>query len=300
MEIRTRRYSSEKDFPIMGVSYIGEPKSNTAMFVSKKVEHLIAVLADVRECLVFAENGLEVPHELVKEHCFVFSDNPQGAYAVFTQRFFAEEEKENAAIGYEVLPNGVFISKNARIGDGAIIEPGVVIGPGVIIGKNAHIYAGAIIKNAIIGDNIIINEKAVIGANGFTMANDESGNKIRIYSLGKVLVGNDVEIGAHDNISRGSGGDTVIEDCVKIDALVHIGHDVHLHRNVEITAGAIVGGFVNVQEGAYIGINAVIRNRISIGAHSFVGMGATVTKSVTDRITVVGNPAKLFRKEQEA
>ena len=297
MEISTNNYSSVQDFSIVGTSYIGAPRSNTAMFVSKKVGQLIAALANVKECLVFAEAGLEVPDNIREKHCFVFSGNPQGEYAKFTETFFDEEEKENVVVGYEALPNGVFISKTAKIGENAIIEPGVVIGPGVIIGKNARIYAGAVIKNAVIGDNAIINEKAVIGANGFTMANDAAGNKIRIYSLGKVIIGDNVEIGAHDNISRGSGGNTVIEDSVKIDALVHVGHDVHLHKNVEITAGAVVGGFVDAQEGTYIGINAVIRNRIVLGAHSFVGMGATVTKSVADGITVVGNPAKPYKKQ---
>ena len=296
MKISTKLYSSEHDFLIIGASYIGAPRSNTAMFVSRKVGQLTEALKNVEECLVFAESGLDVSDDILDKHCFVFSENPQEAYAKFTNVFFTEEEKENIAIGYDALPNGVFTGKNAVIGENAIIEPGVIIGPGVVIGKNARIYAGAVIKNAIIGDNVIINEKAVIGANGFTMANDEDGNKIRIYSLGKVVIGNNVEIGAHDNISRGSGGNTVIEDSVKIDALIHIGHDAHLHKNVEITAGAVVGGFVDAQEGAYIGINAVVRNRISLGVNSFVGMGATVTKSVADGITVVGNPAKPFEK----
>ena len=66
---------------------------------------------------------------------------------------------------------------------------------------------------------------------------------------------------------------------------------------IALCSGAVVGGFVDAQEGAYIGINAVIRNRISLGAKSFVGMGATVTKSVADGITVVGNPAKPFEKK---
>lgn len=165
------------------------------------------------------------------------------------------------------------------------------------IGDNARIYAGSVIKNSIIGNNVIVNEKAVIGANGFTMANDEDGNKIRIYSLGKVIIGNDVEIGTNDNISRGSGGDTIIEDSVKLDALIHIGHDVHLHKNVEITAGAVIGGFVDAQEGAYVGINAVVRNRVTLGSNSFIGMGATVTKSVNNGVIVVGNPAKPFDKK---
>lgn len=297
MEISVSRYSGNHSFGITGASYIGAPRSNTAMFVSKKVGHLISALANVKQCLVFAEEGLEVPESILVDHCFVFSQNPQGAYAAFTKTFFAEEEKANEAAGYTLSSNGAYISNSATIGRNAIIEPGVVIGPNVVIGDDARIYSGAVIKNTVIGDRVVINEKAVIGANGFTMANDENGDKIRIYSLGKVIIGNDVEIGAHDNVSRGSGGNTVIEDFVKVDALVHLGHDVHLHKNVEITAGAIVGGFVEAFDGAYIGINAVIRNRVSLGAHSFVGMGATVTKSVPDGVTVVGNPAKPFERK---
>lgn len=297
MEISVSRYSSNHSFSITGASYIGAPRSNTAMFVSKKIGHLVSALANVEQCLIFAEEGLEVPETILNHHCFVFSSNPQWAYARFTEEFFAEEEQANEYVGFTISSNGSFVSNSSKIGKNAIVEPGVMIGPDVVIGNDARIYSGAVIKNSIIGDRVIINEKAVIGANGFTMANDENGDKIRIYSLGKVVIGNDVEIGAHDNVSRGSGGNTVIEDSVKIDALVHLGHDVHLHKNVEITAGAIIGGFVEAFEGAYIGINAVIRNRVSLGAHSFVGMGATVTKSVPEGVTVVGNPAKPFEKK---
>ena len=75
---------------------------------------------NVKECLVFAESGLDVPAEILDKHCFVFSDNPQGAYAKFTEEFFAEEEKENIAIGYDALPNGVFVGKNVVIGENVI------------------------------------------------------------------------------------------------------------------------------------------------------------------------------------
>ena len=297
MEINVNRYSAQHSFSIIGASYIGAPRSNTAMFVTKKVGQLILALESVKQCLVFAEEGIAVPAHILNDHCFVFSANPQGAYAKFTEQFFAEEERAHEAVGYTLYPNGAYISNSAKIGKNAIIEPGVVIGPDVVIGDDARIYSGAVIKNAVIGDRVIINEKAVVGANGFTMAVDESGNKIRIYSLGKVIIGDDVEIGAQDNVSRGSGGDTVIEDRVKIDALIHVGHDAHLHKNVELTAGAIIGGFVEAKENAYVGINSVIRNRITLGASSFVGMGATVTKAVPDGITVIGNPAKPFEKK---
>ena len=77
-----------------------------------------------------------------------------------------------------------------------------------------------------------------------------------------------------------------------MDALVHIGHDARIKKNVEIAAGAIIGGFDVIGEGTFIGINACIRNRITMGTGSMIGMGATVVKGVDSKQTVVGNPAR--------
>lgn len=296
MEINVNAYSDKHTFSINGVSYIGAPRDNTAMFITLKVMYLIDSLLKVNNCLVFAENGMDVPVSVKERHCFIFSDNPQYEYACFTKKLYEEEENSNINTEFVSYPNGARVSKTATVGENALIESGVVIGPGVRIGNNARIYTGAIIKNSIIGDNVVINELAVIGANGFTMATASNGDKVRQYSLGKVLIGDNVEIGAHNNVSRGSGGDTIIDDNVKLDALVHIGHDVHIHKNVEITAGVVVGGFVVINENSYVGINAVIRNRITLGSNSFIGMGSTVTKSVDADTTVVGNPAKPFER----
>lgn len=297
LKINACEYSDKAKFDILGVSYIGKPVANTAMFVTKKVGNLIYNLENVAQCLVFAENGLEVPEEIQNNNCFAFSENPQLEYAHFSERLFKIEEQENSKVTYKETVKGVYIADTAVIGENSYIEHGVKVGPNVVIGKNARIYSGVVINNAIIGDDVIINENAVIGANGFTMAADNNGNKLRMYSLGKVVIGNNVEIGSLNNISRGSGGNTVLEDNVKLDSLIHVGHDVHLHKNVEVTAGVIFGGFVEVMESAYVGIGSVIRNRITINENSFVGMGSIVTKSVESGVTVVGNPAKPFDRK---
>lgn len=294
--INAGRYSPNHSFEITGVSYIGNPQPNTAMFISRKVQQLVRNLSSVTNCLVFAENGIEMLPGMEKKHCFVFSDNPQMKYAEFTEEFHREEEFEEQKTGYHNV-GGALISETAVIGSNTIIEPNCIIGPGVVIGCDCRIRAGVVVKHAVLLDGCIINEYAVIGSSGFTMAENSAGEKIRIYSLGKVIIGNNVEIGVHDNISRGSGGNTIIEDNVKIDALVHVGHDVYLSKSTEITAGAVIGGFVNAGVHSYIGINAVIRNRINLGKNSFIGMGAVVTKSVDEGITVVGNPARHFEKK---
>ncbi len=291
------RIVAGKSFDIIGMSYIGAPRSNTAMFITKKVEHLLSALGSVDECLVFAEAGIKVPERLAEKHAFHFSEKPQISYARFANEFADARFEEEKKLKFNLVPSGYYVCEDVDIPEDAYIEPGCVIGPDVQMGKNARVLAGAIVRRSTIGDDFIANEHAVIGANGFTMAEEESGDKTRIPTLGRVIIGNRVEIGAHNNISCGSGGDTILEDNVKLDALVHIGHDVHLHKNVEVTAGVTFGGFVDAGVGAYIGVGSVLRNRITLGEHSFIGMGSNVTKSVEANIVVAGNPAKPFNKK---
>lgn len=286
-----------KFFDIIGMSYIGAPRSNTAMFITKKVEYLISALEAVDECLIFVENGISIAKKLNEKHAFYFCDNPQLAYARFANVFAKARFEEEKKLKFSLTSGNYYVSEDVTIPKDAYIEPGCVIGPDVQIGKNAKILAGAIIRRATIGDEFVANEHAVVGANGFTMTQDDDGNKIRIPTLGRVVIGDQVEIGVHNNISCGSGGDTILEDNVKLDALVHIGHDVHLHKSVEITAGATLGGFIDAGEGAYIGIGSVLRNRITLGENSFIGMGSNITKSVEANTVVAGNPAKPFNKK---
>ena len=120
------------------------------------------------------------------------------------------------------------------------------------------------------------------------MAKDENGKWIRIPSLGKVVIGDNVELGMNVVVACGTAGDTIIEDYVKMDALVYVGHDAYIKNNTEISSGAIIGGYVNIGEDCAIGFNAGIRNRLMIGDNSIVGMGSAVVKSVNSGETVIG------------
>lgn len=284
------RINPSYDFDIYGVSYIGDPKSHTAMYVTKKIGDKLQALTNVEHCVVFVETGMEVSEKACNNNLIVFSDNPRLAYVRLATDLACMRRQEERKHAYR-FKNGSYISESARIGAGVYIEPGCRIGHNVVIGDKAVLLTGTTINHAVIGDNFLSNEYAVIGANGFTMADDADGNKIRIPALGGVQIGDNVEVGAHDNISRGSAGDTILHDNVKLDAFVHIGHDAVIHNNVEVTAGAIVGGFDEIGENAFIGLNAILRNRIVIGRGVTIGMGAVVTKSVEDSVTVIGNPA---------
>lgn len=295
MQFNIKQIHADYDFVIYGASYIGKPKENTALYISKKVEHLIDNLKSYKNCLVFAETGIEVADDIYKNNCIIFSPKPQYEYAKFANMFMKEKRKQESQLQYTMTKDNYYVGEEVSIGVNAYIEPGCLIGHGVTIGDNAVILSGSVIKNAIIGNNFFCNEQAVIGSSSFTMTEDDEGNRYRIPTLGKVVIGNDVEVGAFDNISAGACGDTIIEDYAKLDALVHIGHEAHLKMNVELTAGVIVGGFAVLEEGTYAGVNSCIKNRIAVGEKSIIGMGSTVIKTVEKGKTVIGNPARVLR-----
>ncbi len=280
---------------IKGTSYVGDPKSHTVMYISRKVENLLERMKGVEGSLIFIENGISVPDEFTEKNKFVFSDNPQREYAEYVVSFAKRKQEENRKRSYTLSDEGIYIGENVIIGKGAYIEPDCLIDHDVVIGKNAYIKSGVKIRNAVIGDDFIANENAVIGADGFTMATDKDGNKFRIPTLGKVIIGNCVEVGALDNISAGTGGDTIIEDNVKLDALVHIGHDVQIKKNAEITAGAVVGGFSIVGQEVFIGLNSTVRNRVELEDACFVGMGSNVIRNIGANEVVAGNPARFLK-----
>ena len=298
MEYNVNNISDEYSFFINGVSYAGDARDNTMMYISKKVAHLVVNLFERKQCLVFVEKGVELDKEIKRNNCFIYSDDPQLAYAKLASEFEYKIREQERRWGYTKTSEGYYIGKNVSIGRNAYIEPGVIIGHNVQIGDDAVIYAGAVIKHAIIGKHFLCNENAVIGNYSFTMAEDEFGNNYRIPALGRVIIGDYVEIGACNDISMGACGDTILDDYVKLDGLVHVGHEAHLNKNTEITAGAVIAGFVEMGEKTYVGINSGIKNRIRLGNKCTIGMGSNVIKDVNDNSVVIGNPARPLKNKE--
>ncbi len=296
MRLNVNSFIRGYDFEITGVSYIGDPVSNTVMYIGKKLSAMIDMLETAENCLVFIEDGMIVSDYLKKRHAVIPVDNPQYEFAKCAKKLEQIQRKEDSRYRLILKEGGYYVSENARIGEHAYIEPGCIIGTRTIIGNDAVLLAGSIIKNSIIGDHFVSKEYAVTGSDSYTMAKDQDGNRVRIPSMGKVVIGNHVEAGSFNNIARGSVGNTVIEDYVKLDSFVHIGHDAHIKRNAELAAGTVIGGFVEIGESVFLGINSSIRNRICVGSGSIVGMGAAVMKSSLARnMVLAGNPAKVIK-----
>jgi len=147
-----------------------------------------------------------------------------------------------------------------------------------------------------LGKNVRIGPNCSIGFDGFGFEQDEDGSYHRFPHIGKVIIGDDVEVGSGTCIDRGALGDTIIGKGTKIDNLVHIAHNVEIGKNCLIVALTCLGGGVIIEDNSYVGIGASIRNQMKIGEKAFIGMGAVVVKDVEPGITVIGNPAKPMKR----
>lgn len=174
------------------------------------------------------------------------------------------------------------IGRNAKIGRGSAIGASCNIGENVVIGDNVLIYPGVTIyAGCILGSNCIIHSGAVIGADGFGIAMDE-GRWIKIPQIGKVVIGDDVEIGANTTIDRGALDDTIIEDGVKIDNQVQIAHNVFIGAHTAIAGCTGIAGSTRIGRYCKIGGSGMILGHLHIADHVDISAGTMITKSIDE------------------
>lgn len=148
------------------------------------------------------------------------------------------------------------------------------------------------------GVNVHWGNNCSIGGRGFGFVREEDGSLLRFPSLGRVILGDNVEIDNNVCIDRGTLGDTMIGEGTKIDNHVHISHNVVIGRHCMIIAHSIICGSVTIGDRCLIGAGSIIRDQVTIGNDVTVGCGAVVVKDVKDNLTVIGNPAKLYFKKE--
>jgi UDP-3-O-[3-hydroxymyristoyl] glucosamine N-acyltransferase len=195
--------------------------------------------------------------------------------------------------GVEIGPHAV-IGAGAIIGQGSIIGPLSVIGPGVVIGPASRIHAQVTISHAIIGAGVTIYPGARIGQDGFGFAITQTGF-VPVPQLGRVIIGNGVEIGANTTIDRGSAQDTVIGDGVHIDNLVQIGHNVNIGRASVIVAQAGVSGSTVIGDQVMIAAQAGLAGHLTVGDKARVGAQSGVMTDVPAGQEFLGAPAQPAR-----
>jgi UDP-3-O-[3-hydroxymyristoyl] glucosamine N-acyltransferase len=163
-----------------------------------------------------------------------------------------------------LISAGAVVSKGAEVGRGSWIGPNAVIGEGCSVGRNCSIGAGVVVLNAIIGDNVILHAGAKIGQDGFGFVAGRSGLE-KVPHIGRVIIQDDVEIGANSCVDRGMLDDTVIGQGTKIDNLVQIGHNVRIGRNCVIAALSGLSGSVTIGDYVMMGGSVGIADHVTIG-----------------------------------
>ena len=231
--------------------------------------------------------GLVVPMDLtihqINDVGYILSDNPRLDFI----RILSYLDDN---IGFSTYNIPSEIHPSVKIGQNVVIESGCVIAEGVMIEPNVVIHAGT-----RIGKNSRIRSCSSIGSDGFGFERLDTGIPLRFPHLGGVIIGENVEVGSCTAIARGTLSDTVIDDHVKIDNLVHVAHNCHIQQGAFIIACAELSGGVIVGKNAWIAPNSCTHQKITIGDNSLVGLGAVVTKNVPSDTVYAGNPAKKIR-----
>ena len=221
-------------------------------------------------------------------------DNPESAFAKLARLFdpyqkpapgihqtatiaSSAEVSDSASIGA-----GCVIADNVQIGENTVLSAGVTIGDDVHIGADCALFSNVSVYHGVrIGDRVTVHSGAVIGADGFGLTRSASGWE-KMPQIGAVLIHDDVEIGANTCVDRGSLGDTILHNGVKIDNLVQIAHNVIVGKHTAIAGCVAIAGSTTIGANCMIGGTTGIAGHLAIVDGVVFTGGATVTKSVSE------------------
>jgi UDP-3-O-[3-hydroxymyristoyl] glucosamine N-acyltransferase len=187
------------------------------------------------------------------------------------------------------------IEAGAEIGPGCRIGPSAVIGSGAALGRDCRIGAHASVSHALLGDRVYVYPGARIGQEGFGFAVTKSGF-VTVPQLGRVILEDDVEVGANSTVDRGSAGDTVIGAGSRLDNLVQIGHNVVLGRCCIIVAQVGISGSTILGDFVQVGGQAAMAGHLQIGNGAQIGAQAGVISDVAAGAKMLGSPAQPSRE----
>ncbi|MHB2169208.1 UDP-3-O-(3-hydroxymyristoyl)glucosamine N-acyltransferase [Alsobacter sp. R-9] len=237
-------------------------------------------------CLVSPKFASRVPEGTVA----LVTGQPYRAFATVSGKLFPDAMRPGSVFGSAGQAPGSFVHPAARLEAGVIVDPGAVIGPGAEIGTGTVIGANAVVGpgvrigrqcsigpnvtviHALVGDRVILHPGVRVGQDGFGFALGPQGH-LKVPQVGRVIIQNDVEIGANTTIDRGANRDTVIGEGTKIDNLVQIAHNVVVGRHCIIVSQVGVSGSVTIEDFVALG------GQVGVVGHVRIGMGAQIAGS---------------------
>jgi UDP-3-O-[3-hydroxymyristoyl] glucosamine N-acyltransferase len=190
-----------------------------------------------------------------------------------------------------------FVGAGAIIESQAVLSSGSHVGPGARIGRESRLAVRAVVHGGcVLGEHVVIHSGAVIGSEGFGLAK-ESGRWTRVPQIGRVVIGNGVEVGANTTVDRGTLDDTVIEDGVKLDNQIQVAHNCRIGAHTAIAGCVGIAGSSTIGRHCTIGGAAMISDHVSICDHVVISGGTLIAKSITEPGTYTGvYPAEAHRR----
>ncbi|MEP9353608.1 UDP-3-O-(3-hydroxymyristoyl)glucosamine N-acyltransferase [Xanthobacter sp. KR7-65] len=243
----------------------------------------------------------------------LIAGRPAAAFLAVSRRMFPAALRPLPIFGHEGVAPGAQVHPKARLEDGVTVDPGAVIGPGAEIGAGSVICAGAIIGphvrigrgstvgpgasivHAYVGNGVIIHAGTRIGCDGFGYQPSPAGH-VKVPQLGRVVIQDQVEIGANTTIDRGALTDTVIGEGTKIDNLVQIAHNVVLGRHCIIVSQTGISGSTTLGDFVMLGGQVGVVGHVTIGAGTQIAASSNVKGDVPPGVRWGGSPAKPVRE----
>ena len=212
----------------------------------------------------------------------IIAEDPYAAYAIISSMFTRHRNPySDKSISY-------FVHETAEVHDSVIIGPNVYIGPECKIGRNSIVHANSsLVMSVEIGQNTIIHFNSILGSDGFGYAPQKDGY-IKIEQLGKLIIGDNVEVGAGCTIDRGAIDNTEIHNGVKLDNQVHIAHNVILGENSAIAASCAIAGSTTIGKNLQMGGLSGILGHLNIADNVLIGAHTLITKSIDKPGNYVG------------
>ncbi len=266
--------------------------------------YVVALASSRCGACVTSEKLAHKVHPTANARAVVIAADPRAAFAVIANAFYPDRMPEaqegnvapDAMIGEgTVLSPGAVICARASIGARTVIGANAVIGPGVVIGDDCRVGPNTTLFYCLIGHRVIIHPGVQIGQDGFGFVPTPEGHK-KVPQLGRVIIHDDVEIGANCTIDRGAASDTVIGAGTKIDNLVQIAHSVEVGARCILVSQMGIAGSCKIGDGVVIGGQVGIADHVTVGDGAQIAGKAGVMRDIGPGEVVMGYPARPIRQ----
>jgi len=290
---------SAEGTPVTDVASLSQATSEDISFLDNKLYATEFTTSAAGACIIRPDYKDKAPPGMA----LLLTNQPYHAYARVAAAFYpvqiqnpsihpSAQVDPNTTVGSDVKigPN-VVVSNGVEIGDGTEIGANTTICSGVKIGENCRIFPNVTLQCCLIGDRVILHPGVRVGQDGFGFAMGATGH-LKVPQLGRVIIEDDVEIGANSTIDRGTGPDTIIARGCKIDNLVQIGHNVRLGTGCIIVAQTGIAGSTQLGNFVALGGQVGIAGHLTIGHGAQIAAQSGVMRSVNPGAKMGGSPAQ--------